>query len=104
MAWFMLILAGLCEVVGVILMKVASEQKSWLPKLGLVLSFSMSFLLLSKAMHHISVGSAYAVWTGIGTGGSALIGILLFKESREWKRLFYIGCILFGAVGLKITH
>ncbi|MEH6944194.1 DMT family transporter [Bacillus sp. JJ722] len=102
MSWLFLIIAGICEVIGVILMKIATEKKSWIPKLMLIASFTVSFYFLSLAMDSIPMGTAYAIWTGIGTAGSALLGILIFKESADWRRLAFLGCILCGAIGLKL--
>ncbi|CAM4125861.1 transporter [Bacillus manliponensis] len=102
MAWVFLILAGICEVIGVILMKIATEKKSWIPKLMLIASFTVSFFFLSLAMKSLPMGTAYAIWTGIGTAGSALLGILIFKESADWRRLTFLSCILCGAIGLKL--
>lgn len=101
MAWLFLIIAGLCEVTGVIFMRIANEKKGWMPKLILIANFSIGFLFLSLAMDTLPMGTAYAIWTGIGTAGSALVGILIFRESADWRRLFFLSCILCGAVGLK---
>lgn len=103
MAWTFLIIAGICEVAGVIFMKLATERKGWGPKLLLVINFAVSFYFLSLAMQDLPMGTAYAIWTGIGTAGSALVGIVLFKESADWRRLLFLSCILFGAVGLKLV-
>jgi paired small multidrug resistance pump len=64
--------------------------------------FLLSFLFLTLAMRTISMGTAYAVWTGIGTAGSAIAGMLLYGESREWRRLLFIAFILGAAMGLKL--
>ncbi|MFD0959638.1 DMT family transporter [Paenibacillus chungangensis] len=103
MAWAFLIIAGICEVAGVIFMKLATERKGWSTKLLLIANFTVSFYFLSLAMKDLPMGTAYAIWTGIGTAGSALIGIFLFKESADWRRLLFLSCILCGAVGLKIV-
>ena len=52
-------------------------------------------------MNTLPMGTAYAIWTGIGTAGSALLGILIFRESADWRRLAFLSCILCGAVGLN---
>ena len=73
--------------------------------LYMVAGFALSFFLLSMAMKTISMGTAYAVWTGIGTVGSALIGILFLGESAGWKRLLFIAMIISATIGLKfIPH
>lgn len=102
MAWLYVIIAGMGEVLGVISMKISSERKSWYPKLLVGGSFAISFFFLSKAMNTLPMGTAYAVWTGIGTAGSTLVGIILFRESANWRRMMYISFIFIGAIGLKL--
>lgn len=102
MAWIVLIIAGMGEIFGVMSIKYFTQSKKLLPLLGIMLFFGISFTLLSLAMQSIPMGTAYAIWTGIGTAGSALIGILFFKESAEWKRILFLSSILIGAVGLKL--
>ena len=101
MSWIALLIAGCLEVVGVLNVKRLGENKKN-ALYYMVLSFGLSFFLLSYAMNEIPMGMAYATWTGIGTVGSALLGMIIFNESRDWKRLFCIGLILFSAVGLKV--
>ncbi|GGE70151.1 DMT family transporter [Priestia taiwanensis] len=103
MAWVFLILAGCLEIIGVMLMKRYSDTKEKWTIIGLIISFSFSFTCLSQAMKGIDMGTAYAVWTGIGTAGSALVGMVFFKESAEWKRIMFLSFILIGAVGLKLV-
>ncbi|MBM7630980.1 DMT family transporter [Geomicrobium sediminis] len=101
MYWTALIVAGLFEVLGVInLKKVAMKQ--WSAIIYLVIFFGVSFSLLTYAMNDISMGTAYGVWTGIGTAGSAVLGMYLFGESKEVKRIVCIALILCSAVGLKL--
>jgi paired small multidrug resistance pump len=102
MAWIFLVLAGCCEIIGVMLMKVYSETKKKWPILGLIAAFGVSFTFLSQAMKEIDMGTAYAIWTGIGTAGSALVGMIVFKESKDWKRLMFLSFIIVGAAGLKL--
>lgn len=104
MEWLYLLIAGVGEVLGVICMKFASERKGILPKFLLAASFAISFFFLSKAMEVLPMGTAYAIWTGIGTGGSTLLGIFIFKESAYWRRLMYLSFIVVGVVGLKLTQ
>ncbi|WP_422658641.1 DMT family transporter [Paenibacillus sp. EC2-1] len=102
MAWLALILAGGFEVTGVIGIKGVSQRKGW-PYLALMaLSFAASFSLLSFAMTTLPMGTAYAVWTGIGTVGSTVAGMFLFGEPKEWRRVLFISMILCSAVGLKV--
>ncbi|TWT08233.1 multidrug efflux SMR transporter [Planococcus sp. CPCC 101016] len=99
--WFALIVAGVFEVIGVMNVKrLADKQKNAL--VFMIVFFGISFLLLSYAMKEIPMGMAYAIWTGIGTVGSALMGMYLFGEPRSWTRLTCIAVILASAVGLKL--
>lgn len=102
MSWIFLILAGIAEVVAVIGINKFNKDRRLLSLLTLAGGFVFSFLLLSQAMKTLSMGTAYAVWTGIGTAGSTLVGMLIYGESKDWKRVLYIGMILAAAVGLKL--
>ncbi|MBO2944733.1 multidrug efflux SMR transporter [Paenibacillus sp. F411] len=102
MAWLALILAGGFEVLGVIGIKGVSERKGLRYGGLMAFSFLCSFSLLSYAMTFLPMGTAYAVWTGIGTVGSTLAGMLLFGEPKEWRRMVFIAMILGSAVGLKV--
>ena len=102
MAWLTLALAGCCEVFGVIGLKQVSLRKGFPAWLLLIAAFSGSFSLLSYSMQHIAMGTAYAVWTGIGTVGGALVGMFLYGEPKEWRRVVFIAMILSAAVGLKL--
>lgn len=102
MAWTYLIVAGLFEIVGVVGIKQTSTNDNWTNNLLLYGGFITSFYFLSTAMQVIPLSTAYAVWTGIGTLGSAVVGILFFKESRHVLRLFCIAGILMIVVTLKI--
>jgi quaternary ammonium compound-resistance protein SugE len=62
----------------------------------------MSFWLLNRAIEQIPMGTAYAVWTGIGAAGTAIVGIIFFKEPSDWTRVFFIGLLIFSIVGLKL--
>ncbi|SMF66621.1 paired small multidrug resistance pump [Paenibacillus uliginis N3/975] len=102
MAWIALIFAGLFEVTGVIGIKGVSQRKGLAYLTLLITSFAGSFSLLSYAMTAIPMGTAYAIWTGIGTVGSAVTGMFLFGEPKEWRRVLFISMILCAAVGLKV--
>lgn len=102
MAWIVLVCAGLCEVVGVIGMNRLNRRKDAMSMILLGGGFIASFLLLSAAMKSISMGTAYAIWTAIGTVGGTLVGMLIYGESRQWLRIFFL-CLVVGAViGLKL--
>ncbi|QBD78357.1 multidrug efflux SMR transporter [Ktedonosporobacter rubrisoli] len=102
MTWIALIAAGLCEVLGVLAIKRVTERRHWSSYLLVALVYGTSFSLLSLAMTQISMGTSYAIWTGIGTVGSTLLGMLAFGEPREWKRLLFIGLIVISTVSLKL--
>ena len=104
MAWFILFIAGLLEVIGVIILnEIARTKKKWLVVL-LAVAFICSFSTLKVAMNDIPMGTAYAIWSGIGTGGGTLVGMLIYNESRSVKRIFFIALIILSIVGLKITN
>ncbi|MBL3649286.1 MULTISPECIES: multidrug efflux SMR transporter subunit YkkD [Bacillus] len=100
--WISLLCAGCLEMAGVALMNQYAKEKSVKWVLLIIVGFAASFSLLSYAMETIPMGTAYAVWTGIGTAGGALIGILFYKEPKDAKRIFFISLILCSAVGLKM--
>ncbi|WP_400247612.1 multidrug efflux SMR transporter [Niallia sp. JL1B1071] len=101
MAWLALIAAGCCEIIGVINIK-RLTMKKWDALLYLTIGFMCSFALLTYAMKTISMGTAYGVWTGIGTVGSAILGMFVYGEPKDWKRILFIAMILCAAVGLKL--
>jgi len=102
MAWVFLLLAGLLEVGWAIGLKY-SEGFS---KLGIsvvtVLTMIASFLLLAQALKTIPVGTGYAVWTGVGAAGTAIVGMVILGEPREVGRIVCVMLILSGVVGLKV--
>lgn len=102
MSWLALILAGLFEMFGVTMINKLHRERTWQALLLMILGFSASFLFLSLAMRELPMGTAYAVWTGIGASGGALLGMILYGESREWKRVLFIAMVLGAAVGLKL--
>lgn len=102
MAWFILVLAGIFEMLGVLFINIYAQRNNTLSLLGLVLFFSLSFISLSIAMQTISMSTSYAVWTGIGAVGGAILGIVFYGESKSLKRLLFIGVILTSTVGLKL--
>lgn len=102
MAWLYLVIASFGEIFGVIFINLYIRDKSIAWLLALIGSFAGGFIFLSMAMREIPLGTAYAVWTGLGAVGAVLIGILFFKESAGWKRILFLFCIIAGAVGLKV--
>ena len=101
MAWLAVVLAGCAEIFGVINIKRMTEKK-WDAALYLIIGFGVSLSLLSYAMKTIPMGTVYAVWTGIGTVGATLLGMFMYGERKDWKRIFCIALIIASAVGLKL--
>ncbi|MTD38392.1 QacE family quaternary ammonium compound efflux SMR transporter [Erwinia sp. CPCC 100877] len=104
MSWFFLISAGVFEMLGVGSIN-RFNQKQDLKSLGLlIVTFSSSFLLLSLAMRELPMGIAYAIWTGIGAAGGAILGMIIYGESKDWRRIVCIGVILLSVIGLKLLN
>jgi quaternary ammonium compound-resistance protein SugE len=104
MAWIVLVVAGLFEVGWAIGLKYTEGFTRFWPSAATVAAMVVSVLLLGWAMRTLPVGTAYAVWTGIGAIGTVVLGIVLFQEPATVARLVCVGLILAGIVGLKVTH
>ncbi len=102
-AWVILVLAGLCEVAWAVGLKYTEGFTRLWPSLATIAAILLSLGLLGVALRHLPLGTAYAVWTGIGTLGTAVLGIWLFGESTSVLRLVCISMILAGIVGLKLA-
>lgn len=103
MAWIHLLVAGLLEVFWAISLKYTDGfSKAW-PSTLTVFGMIASFYFLAQALRTIPVGTGYAIWTGIGAAGTAILGIILFSESATAPRLACIGLIIAGIIGLKWT-
>ncbi len=103
MAWVLLSVAGLFEIGWAIGRKYTEGFTRLAPSVLTILSMALSVLLLGLALKTLPVGTAYAVWTGIGTVGTALLGIYLFGEPATALRLACIGLIVAGILGLKLV-
>lgn len=103
MAWFTLIIAGLMETFGVAMINQLSVKRNWQTVILLILGFGTSLALLSYSLQSIPMGTAYAIWTGIGVVGGALVGMLFYEESKDWKRILFIAMVLLASVGLKLV-
>ena len=103
MEWFYLVIAGLFEMTGVVMINVVHKKPGWKSMAGLILNFAFSFLFLSLAMESLPMGTAYAVWTGIGASGGAILGMVFYGESKNLLRLLFIAMVLGAAVGLKLV-
>jgi quaternary ammonium compound-resistance protein SugE len=102
MAWILLVIAGLFEIGWAIGLKYTEGFSRLWPSVLTITAMAISVVLLSMALRTIPVGTGYAVWTGIGAVGTALLGILLFKEPATAARLMCIGLIVSGIIGLKL--
>jgi quaternary ammonium compound-resistance protein SugE len=103
MAWIVLVIAGLFEVAWAIGLKYTDGFSRLWPSVGTATAMVVSVVLLGWAMRTLPVGTAYAVWTGIGAVGTVLLGLVLFHEPATAGRLLCVGLILAGIVGLKLT-
>src|SRR5699024_1194687 len=102
MAWIYLFIAGLFEMVWAIGLKYTEGFTRLWPSIWTVLAMGVSFYLLSIALNTIPIGTGYAVWTGIGAAGTAILGMILFDEPKTLARIGCILLIIVGIVGLKL--
>ena len=103
MAWITLFIAGVFEVGWAIGLKYTNGFTRVVPTISTVFSMVISLALLGLALRSLPVGTAYAVWTGVGTVGTAILGMVLFGESTAALRLACIGLIVAGIIGLKLV-
>lgn len=103
MAWFVLLLAGLFEVAWAIGLKYTEGFTRPVPSVLTLAAMVASVVLLGYAMKSLPVGTAYAVWVGIGATGTAILGIVLFAEPADAGRLLSLGLIVAGIIGLKLA-
>lgn len=103
MQWLFLSIAGIFEVFWAISLKYSQSFTKLVPSIATIVGMVVSFYFLSLALKSLPLGTAYAIWTGIGTLGTVILGIILFKEPIDITRLIYIGFILIGIVGLKLS-
>lgn len=102
MAWSILVLAGFFEIGFTTCLKLSENFTNWKWSAAFFVCISLSFLLLNKAIQSIPIGTAYAVWTGIGAAGTVIIGILFFKESMDFWRIFFLSTLVLSIIGLKV--
>jgi quaternary ammonium compound-resistance protein SugE len=103
MAWIYLLIAGVLEVFWAISLKYTDGFSKLWPSLSTVAGMIASFYFLAQALKTIPVGTGYAIWTGIGAAGTAILGIVLFAEPASLARLLCLGLIVAGIVGLKLA-
>ena len=103
MNWFILFLAGLLEIAWAIGLKYSDGFTKFWPSFWTVVTLIGSMVLLAIAMKSLPVGTAYAVWVGIGAVGTVILGIILFNESADFWRMASVGLIVVGIIGLKLA-
>ena len=101
--WLILIIAGLFEICWAIGLKQSDGFKNNWWTTFTIITLIISMTMLSTALKDLPVGTGYAVWTGIGAVGTAILGMVFFKESSDFWRLFFIGLIIVGIIGLKFV-
>lgn len=104
MAWLLLIVAGLLEIIWAVTLKRTEGFTRLGPSLVTITAMIASFYLLSHSMRTLPAGTAYAIWVGIGAAGTALIGLFFLGEARTALRLASVALILLGVLGLRIAE
>lgn len=105
MHWLLLVVAGLLEVGFTTCLSLSKNFTDGRWAAGFFICATLSFLCLNKAIQTIPLGTAYAVWTGIGAVGTVLAGIVFFKEPSDFWRLFFISTLILSIIGLKaVSH
>jgi quaternary ammonium compound-resistance protein SugE len=103
MAWIVLFIAGLLEVVWALLLKQSENFTKPMPTIGFLVALVMSMFLLSQALKTLPVGTAYAVWTGVGAAGTAIVGMIWLGEPRDVLKLVSLALLVCGIIGLRLT-
>ena len=101
--WLVLVVACVFEIGWAIGLEYSEGFTNLLPSIATVVALVISMLLLARAVESLPIGTAYAVWTGIGAVGAATLGIVLFDEPVSIARVGFISCIVLGVVGLNFT-
>lgn len=102
-AWIILVIAGIFEVCWAIGLKYSEGFTKPIPSIFTLLTLAISLYFLAKASQVLPIGTAYAVWVGVGALGASVLGIFLFHEPTSAGRLFFLGLLLISIIGLKIT-
>ncbi|MGP4060834.1 DMT family transporter [Halobacillus sp. H74] len=103
MAWVFLLLAGAGEMTAMFFLKLSDGFQKRAPAVFAILAGGVSFYFLSLSLNELPIGTAYAIWTGIGSAGTVLLGIFFFKEKTNRKKIAFITCIIAGVIGLKMV-
>lgn len=104
MAWTLLLAAAALEIVMGVALKLNQGWTRLLPSIVAIAAGLASIYLLAKALRSLPVGTAYAVWTGIGSLGLVAVGIVAFGESVQWQRLLFVGLTVAGIIGLRFSE
>lgn len=102
MPWLFIFIASIFEVSWAIGLKYSNGFTKLFPSIFTIISMILSYVFLSFGVKHISLGTAYAVWTGIGVLGTTIYGIFFFNESKEFLRIFFIILIFIGIIGIRL--
>lgn len=102
MAWIYIIMAGILEIVWVIGLKYSHGFTEIIPSIVTIIIIIFSFFLLSKALHSIPLGTGYAIFTGLGTVGTVVTGMLFFGETINLLKVFFVALMIVGIIGIKI--
>jgi len=103
MPWVILVVAGVLEMVWALMLKQSAGFSKTVPTAIFFISLMLSMILLAQALRSLPVGTAYAVWTGIGAAGTALLGMLFLGESRDVLKLLSLVMLVGGIIGLRLT-
>lgn len=103
MAWFLIVIASFFETGFAVMLKLSHGMTRLWPTVGFSACALISFALLNTALRHLDVGPAYAVWTGLGAGGTAIVGIAALGEEASPLKLVSIALVIAGAIGLNLS-
>lgn len=103
MAWIYILMAGLLEIVWVIGLKYSHGFTKIIPSIVTVVIIILSFFLLSKALHSIPLGTGYAIFTGLGTVGTVVTGMLFLGETINPLKVFFLALMILGIIGIKVS-
>lgn len=103
-SWILLVTAGIAEIIFAVSLKYNAGFTRLLPSLITLIAGCASFYLLTLAIKILPIGTAYAIWTGMGAVGVAIIGVLIFKEPCNWARLLSLSLVIIGILGLKLSY
>jgi quaternary ammonium compound-resistance protein SugE len=103
MQWILIFIAGLLEIIWVIGLRYSEGFTVLTPSIITLITLAISFYLFSKSLKFLPIGTAYAIFTGLGAAGTAIVGILYFGESASPSKLFFLSLMLIGIIGLKMT-